>query len=117
MTSIDAGLRGAGARAATSDRPAILTPGRIIKMLIAEEAERHGATLGEVMGPSRGHRIVKARDAAIRRIHDERPDFSYPHLGRVFGGRDHTTILHSLDKTGGRGVRTRWRRNTIEAAP
>ena len=25
-------------------------------------------------------------------------DFSYPAIGREFGGRDHTTVIHAVDK-------------------
>jgi chromosomal replication initiator protein len=28
-------------------------------------------------------------------------DFSYPAIGREFGGRDHTTVIHAYDKISG----------------
>ena len=31
----------------------------------------------------------------------ELTDFSYPAIGRVFGGRDHTTVIHAVDKIAG----------------
>lgn len=81
------------------------TPMHFIRAMIAEEARRHGATYAEVIGPCRARRIVNARDAAIRRVYTERPNLSYPRMGRLFGGRHHSTILHSLEKTGGRAPR------------
>lgn len=54
-----------------------------------------------VCGPSRARSILPHRHAIIRMVADARPDLSLPQLGRLFGGRHHTTILHSLRKTGG----------------
>ena len=31
----------------------------------------------------------------------ELTDFSYPAIAREFGGRDHTTVIHAVDKIGG----------------
>ena len=28
-------------------------------------------------------------------------DYSYPAIGREFGGRDHTTVIHAYDKISG----------------
>jgi chromosomal replication initiator protein len=30
----------------------------------------------------------------------ELTDLSYPAIGREFGGRDHTTVIHAVDKIG-----------------
>ena len=48
-------------------------------------------------GQSRGREIVNARQIAmylIRRM----TNLSLVDIGKEFGGRDHTTVLHSLDK-------------------
>jgi hypothetical protein len=42
--------------------------------------------------------MVAARDEAIALIYTHCRRMSLPELGRLFGGRDHTTILHSLRK-------------------
>ena len=31
----------------------------------------------------------------------ELTDFSYPAIAREFGGRDHTTVIHAVEKIGG----------------
>ncbi|KQS79055.1 hypothetical protein ASG25_10745 [Rhizobium sp. Leaf384] len=57
-----------------------------------------GVTLREVKGSSRLRRILAPRQLAMHRIKSERPDLSYPAIGRFFGGRDHTTVLHAIRK-------------------
>jgi hypothetical protein len=36
----------------------------------------------------------------MSRIYEERGDISLPEIGRFFGGRDHTTVLHAVRKLG-----------------
>lgn len=56
---------------------------------------KHFGTTGEVvLSPSRERREVYARQSAMfiaRRL----TGTSYPEIGRRFGGRDHTTVLHA----------------------
>lgn len=49
-------------------------------------------------GRSRKKEIVRARDAAIWSMKMRWPDMSYPQIGKRFGGRDHSTIIHSKRK-------------------
>lgn len=49
---------------------------------------------GEVLGPRRFPHLVAARQLtayALRRYFG----LSYPRIGRLLGGRDHTTIIHA----------------------
>ena len=56
-------------------------------------------SLGEMLSQARRLPIVRARDVAILLCKMIGPaGTSTPMLGRRFGGRDHTTILHSLRK-------------------
>ena len=56
-------------------------------------------SLGEMLSQARRLPIVRARDVAILLCKMIGPaGTSTPMLGRRFGGRDHTTILHSLKK-------------------
>lgn len=57
-----------------------------------------GVTLEELKGIHRKRNIVAARQLAIYQIRYRRPDLSYPTIGRFFGGRDHTTCIHAVQK-------------------
>ena len=47
----------------------------------------------DLIGPCRKPPLVRARAlfVAIMKLHST---FSYPEIGRLLGGRDHTTIMH-----------------------
>jgi chromosomal replication initiator protein len=49
----------------------------------------------ELVGPTRAATAVRARQVAIF-LTRELTDLSLPQIGRLFGGRDHSTILNSL---------------------
>lgn len=67
--------------------------------ITAETLEAHpGVTLGDLKGSHRARDIVLPRMIAMYRIRHERPDLSYPVIGRFFGGRDHTTVMHAIKK-------------------
>lgn len=52
-----------------------------------------------VIGPSRIQKFVDARQLLMYEIKTVvKPAISYPELGRLFGGRDHTTALHAVNK-------------------
>lgn len=51
----------------------------------------------EIIGPCRHPQRVKARHIAMYIIKTE-TICSYPQIGRFFGGRDHTTVMHAIDK-------------------
>lgn len=57
-----------------------------------------GITYAQVMGPGRSVPVVEARHTCILAVHRARPDLSFPQLGAIFGGRDHTTILFAVRK-------------------
>lgn len=73
----------------------------IIKLV----ALKHGVEPSAIIGPSRVKGIVKARDEAIWLVHTHCLWMSMPDLGRAFGGRDHSTMLHTIWKF--RGIRGR----------
>lgn len=73
-----------------------------VQAIIAEVALAHGVTVAEILGPRRYDALVKARHQAIIEVAIRRPAFSLPQIGRCFS-RDHTTILHVLNKYGIRG--------------
>jgi chromosomal replication initiation ATPase DnaA len=79
-----------------ADKSAIKVP---IKEILQSICDFHGVTIQRLMSRDRQRFMTKIRDEAIRAVADARPEMSLPELGRVFDGRDHTTILFSLRKT------------------
>jgi hypothetical protein len=61
-------------------------------------ADFPGVTIDEIKGPRRQVRLVRPRQIAMYEVCKQRPDMSYPQIGRFFGGRDHTTCLHAVRK-------------------
>ena len=60
----------------------------------AAVAFRWGLTAGDFTSPRRFRRIAHPRQVAMY-LCRELTESSYPLIGRVFGGRDHTTVLHA----------------------
>ncbi|MGI6164384.1 MAG: chromosomal replication initiator protein DnaA [Limnochordia bacterium] len=79
----------------------IITPKRGKDLSIEEiqevVAEYFGIKSSELRGRKRTRAIVFPRQIAIY-LAREMTDSSLPRLGEAFGGRDHSTILHSYDK-------------------
>lgn len=65
-------------------------------------------TLDEIKGPRRSDYLIKARFAVIDAIKRERPDLSYPQIGKFLGGRDHTTILSAVRTIAERKAKKEW---------
>lgn len=60
--------------------------------------DRFGYGPAEINGPRKTDGLARARQKIIWVIAAEYPEKSLLELGRFFGGRDHTTILHSINK-------------------
>jgi len=58
-------------------------------------AERFGISRAELIGTSRSTVPLGARQVAIF-LTREMTDLSLPQIGRLYGGRDHTTVMNSL---------------------
>ncbi len=58
-------------------------------------AERFGIARAELIGTSRAATPLRARQVAIY-LTREMTDLSLPQIGRLYGGRDHSTVLNSL---------------------
>lgn len=54
-------------------------------------------TKKEILGPQRRKEIAYARQVAMYLSRDILEE-SFPNIGREFGGKDHTTVMHSCDK-------------------
>jgi len=72
-----------------------LTP----RMILDTTAEMFGMSIEDLVGKSRSRPLVTARQISMY-VFRQMTDFSYPAIGREFGGRDHTTVIHAVDKIG-----------------
>jgi chromosomal replication initiator protein len=73
-------------------------PRRITPRLILEStATTFGFSVEELCGTSRRRPLVTARQIGMY-VFRELTDFSYPAIAREFGGRDHTTVIHAVEK-------------------
>jgi chromosomal replication initiator protein len=61
-------------------------------------AKEYGLTRADILGQYRQREIVRPRQIAIY-IVKRLWKASLPEIGRRFGGRDHTTILHAIRTT------------------
>jgi chromosomal replication initiator protein len=60
-------------------------------------AERFNLSLDELCGEKRSQNIVYPRQVAMY-LSRELTDSSLPRIGKEFGGRDHTTVIHATSK-------------------
>jgi chromosomal replication initiator protein len=60
-------------------------------------SERFGLSMDELCGDRRSQNIVYPRQVAMY-LSRELTDASLPKIGREFGGRDHTTVIHATSK-------------------
>lgn len=79
-----------------ADRPRQITP----RVILEATASTFGFTIDELCGTSRRRPLVNARQISMYVFRDM-TDFSYPAIAREFGGRDHTTVIHAVEKISG----------------
>jgi chromosomal replication initiator protein len=77
----------------TQPRP--ITP----DLILSRTAEMFGFTVDDIRGKSRRRPLVTARQIGMY-VMREMTDLSYPAIAREFGGRDHTTVIHAVEKIG-----------------
>jgi chromosomal replication initiator protein len=72
-----------------------LTPRRrTVEEIQRQICEACGVTLDELLSPSRAQRVAFARQVAMY-LARELTDATLPAIGRAFGNRNHTTVLHA----------------------
>ena len=71
----------------------LITP----EMIVEAVATKYGQLVGDLIGPSRTRPLVTARHVAIY-LTRNLTDYSYPMIGRFFGGRDHSTCIAAVEK-------------------
>jgi len=74
-------------------QPRPITP----QVILDATAEMFDFTVEEIKGKSRRRPLVTARQVAMY-VFREVTDLSYPAIAREFGGRDHTTVIHAVEK-------------------
>ncbi|MEU9166925.1 chromosomal replication initiator protein DnaA [Streptomyces sp. NPDC048420] len=62
--------------------------------IMSATADYFGLTVEDLCGTSRGRALVTARQIAMY-LCRELTDLSLPKIGALFGGRDHTTVMHA----------------------
>ena len=71
-----------------------------IENIIRVVAEFFSLTPNDMKGKKKTQNIVFPRQLAMY-IGREITDYSTTEIGQAFGGRDHTTVMHSIDKIKG----------------
>jgi len=74
-------------------QPRPITP----QVILEHTATMFGFSIEEIKGKSRQRPLVTARQVAMY-VFRELTDLSYPAIAREFGGRDHTTVIHAVEK-------------------
>ncbi len=68
-----------------------------VDTILGETAAYFGVTVDDLRSQNRSRPIVQARQIGMYLVRDL-TDLSLPKIGEVFGGRDHTTVLHANQK-------------------
>jgi chromosomal replication initiator protein len=77
----------------TDAQPKVLPPAAMLE----EIAKFFSFSVEAIRGKSRQRPLVTARQIGMY-VFREMTDLSYPAIAREFGGRDHTTVIHAVDK-------------------
>jgi chromosomal replication initiator protein len=79
----------------TRDEARPITP----QLILDETSELFGFEVEEIISKHRQRPLVTARQIAMY-VMRELTELSFPNIARVFGGRDHTTVMHAVEKIG-----------------
>ena len=80
--------------------------------IMAATAEYFGLSMEDLCGSSRSRVLVTARQIAMY-LCRELTDLSLPKIGQMFGGRDHTTVIHADRKIRGQMAERRATYNQV----
>ena len=90
--SMDLAMNALGNLAQTQDTR-VVTPSIVMDVV----SKKYGVTVDDLLSKKRNREIAVPRQIAIY-ICRELTDLSTTNIGKEFGGRDHTTVMHSCDK-------------------
>jgi chromosomal replication initiator protein len=71
--------------------------GVTVKKIVSLVAEFYNVTSEDLIKQSRRQEFVKPRQIAMFLVRQE-IKASFPSIGELFGGRDHTTVMHAVEK-------------------
>jgi chromosomal replication initiator protein len=71
-----------------------------VQLIMEEVASYFSLTVEDLCSPSRSRQLVTARQIAMY-LTRELTDLSLPRIGKAFGNRDHTTVMHATKKIAG----------------
>ena len=69
----------------------------LVERLLVAVASHYGLTPDDLKAKSNAHAIARPRQVAIYLL-KRLTRMSYPQIGRLFGGKHHTTAMHAVDK-------------------
>lgn len=75
----------------------IVLPSAAWKAIVNEVCAKHGVTFAELVAHRRTRNIVAARHEACYRLSTE-TTLSLCQIGLRLGGKDHTTVIHAINK-------------------
>jgi hypothetical protein len=68
------------------------------RQIIAETAEKHRITVADLVGRCQQRWAAWPRQEAMFRMFVECRHLSLPQIGRALGDRDHTTVIHGIER-------------------
>lgn len=71
-----------------------MTPRQSNMLQIEAIAKEHGYTAADILGPRKFKHLVAVRRKCIVMLRQK--GYSTTEIGRIMGGRDHSTIVHAL---------------------
>jgi chromosomal replication initiator protein len=77
----------------TARQPRPITP----QVILEATSKMFGIPIEEIIGKKRQRPLVNARQVGMY-VFRELTDLSYPAIAREFGNRDHTTVIHAVEK-------------------
>lgn len=73
-------------------------PKKAVKDIVDEVLNEHpGWSWEDIKSKRRNRALVAVRHACMKEVHRQRPDLSFPQLGRIFN-RDHSSLLHAVGR-------------------
>src|SRR6185295_3974930 len=65
--------------------------------ILGAVAQHFGVSLDDLRGKARNQKIVAPRHLAMYLLRED-ARLSYPHIGTLLGGRDHSSVVHAVEK-------------------